>query len=67
MNFSNIKRLLYNKQFYYGDFRSNLNKNYPNFLNHNKPIDTYVNPVYHHIHRRTRRDLYAKLQTFLTA
>ncbi|XP_030752521.1 uncharacterized protein LOC115879704 [Sitophilus oryzae] len=31
------------------------------------PVTSYVDPIYHHIHRRTRRDLYQKLETFLYA
>ncbi|XP_076260677.1 uncharacterized protein LOC143196678 [Rhynchophorus ferrugineus] len=29
--------------------------------------ESFINPVYYHVHRRTRRDLYGKLETFLSS
>nr|XP_023017409.1 uncharacterized protein LOC111506529 isoform X1 [Leptinotarsa decemlineata] len=33
----------------------------------NEPFPNYVHPVYHDIHRRTRRDLYGKIEKLFTA
>ncbi|XP_028146419.1 uncharacterized protein LOC114339933 [Diabrotica virgifera virgifera] len=35
--------------------------------NYNEIDNSYVHPIYHQIHRRTRRDLYVKLEKLLTA
>lgn len=33
---------------------------------YSEPITTYLHPVYHKIYRRTRRDLYAKIEKLFT-
>ncbi|KAG5863564.1 hypothetical protein JTB14_013322 [Gonioctena quinquepunctata] len=57
----------------FGDRRSSYydGNRYPNSRyddsNEVEPVTYYIHPVYHEIHRRTRRDLYGKIQTLLTA
>lgn len=34
---------------------------------YNQPVTTYLHPVYHEVHRRTRRELYGKLEKFFKA
>ncbi|CAH1113411.1 unnamed protein product [Psylliodes chrysocephalus] len=37
------------------------------YINDNDIDDSYIHPVFHHVHRRTRRELYGKLEKLLTA
>lgn len=34
--------------------------------NYERPVTTYLHPIYHKVYRRTRRDLYAKIERLFT-
>ncbi|XP_044258509.1 uncharacterized protein LOC123007335 [Tribolium madens] len=54
------KKTYYRKTNQYRTIQQNKKKVY------NEPVTTYLHPVYHKIYRRTRRDLYAKIEKLFT-
>ncbi|XP_071055521.1 uncharacterized protein [Onthophagus taurus] len=54
------------RKYYVLNNNPKINRVYNN-KSYNRPITTYINPVYGHHHRRTRRDLFKKLEKFLNA
>ncbi|KAJ8979133.1 hypothetical protein NQ317_016751 [Molorchus minor] len=60
-------RLLTTSYLYRYRPNSSHNNGYFKKINEVKPGTTYIHPVYHQLHRRTRRDLYQKVEKLFTA